>query len=222
MKTESSFFSKSSRSLAVSLVAVLLTACADGHRGDAIRHAGSGSESGTTTQSTSTSSQSTGGPDLDLSVRDDGVQAGGSTQLSWTSSGADACEASGAWSGPRPLQGSETVGPIMANSTFTLTCTGTAGTVMSMVSVSVLGKVTLSWQAPAENVDGSPLTDLAGYEIYFGEQSRNYFDSVYVDGSSTTSRTIQLPTGAYYFAMTAWDVEGNESAYSNEVIKTVN
>jgi hypothetical protein len=33
---------------------------------------------------------------------------------------------------------------------------------------------------------------------------------------------MALPTGEYFFAMTAVDGEGNESAYSNEVIKTRN
>lgn len=229
MKIDSSIIPISFRPLAVSLLAILLSACADGHRSDAIREAGSGTQSGTTTQSnTNTSTQSNGGttakgsPQLDFSSQDDGLPVGGSTVLRWTSSGTSSCEASGSWSGARPLQGSETVGPITGDSTFTLTCRGTGGTVVSMISVGVLGSVTLSWQAPAENVDGSPLTDLAGYEIYFGEQSRNYFDSVYVAGAAVTSKTVQLPPGSYYFAMTAWDVEGNESAYSNEVIKTVN
>jgi hypothetical protein len=230
MKIDSSLTTILSRSLTVSLVALLLTACGGSHRSDAIRETGSSAQnSGTTTQNTgTTSAQSAGGssatgtPELDFSAQDDGLQVGATTVLRWTATGADSCAASGAWSGSRPLQGSETVGPITDDATFTLTCRGPGGSVMSMISVGVLGSVTLSWQAPAENVDGTPLTDLAGYEIYYGQESRNYYDSVYVDGRSTTSKTLQLPPGSYYFAMTAWDVEGNESAYSNEVIKTVN
>jgi hypothetical protein len=227
MKIDSSFIPILSRSVAVSLVAVLLSACADGHRTDAIREARTQSADATAQASSTTTSAQSGGtgsqsPALDFSALDQNLKAGTTTQLRWTATAVTSCQASGAWSGARPLQGSETVGPLVEGSTYTLTCSGPGGSVMSMLSVGVLGSVTLSWQAPAENVDGTPLTDLAGYEIYFGEQSRNYFDSVYVAGSSTTSKTIELPPGSYYFAMTAWDNEGNESAYSNEVIKTVN
>jgi len=90
-----------------------------------------------------------------------------------------------------------------------------------MVSVSVRGSVTLSWVAPTENVDGTALTDLAGYRVYYGTGSRSYTTMRDVPGASTTSTSLTLSSGDYYVAMTALDGEGNESAYSNEVIKTV-
>jgi hypothetical protein len=82
--------------------------------------------------------------------------------------------------------------------------------------------VTLGWQAPTENVDGSSLTDLAGYRIYYGEFSRAYTDEVPVGNAGSTEYAVTLPSGSYYFAMTAMDAEGNESGYSNEVVKIVN
>jgi len=224
------------RSVGLGFLAVLLTACADGRRSDA--ESGTFSRPGTSTTAMMTQmamgntfasddpAVATGGsgsePTLTFSARDQALAAGGSTTLSWSSTGTDRCEASGAWSGDKPVRGSATIGPLTEASTFTLTCSGAGGSVMSMLSVKIVGSVTLSWQAPAENVDGTPLTDLAGYEIYYGEQSRNYDDSVYVASGSATSKTIKLVSGSYYFAMTAWDVDGNESSYSNEVIKTVN
>jgi len=36
------------------------------------------------------------------------------------------------------------------------------------VAQSVTGRATLSWQAPTDNVDGTPLTDLAGFRVYYG------------------------------------------------------
>ena len=71
-----------------------------------------------------------------------------------------------------------------------------------------------------QNVDGTPLTDLAGYRIYYGTVSRTYSDMVEVTDPQTTSHTLDLTSGDYYVAMTALDLEGNESAYSNEVLKT--
>lgn len=91
---------------------------------------------------------------------------------------------------------------------------------MEMLTVETLNAVTLEWAAPAENVDGTPLTDLAGYRIYWGQTSRNYTDVVELNDPYTTSHTLNLASGDYHVAMTALDQDGNESGYSNEVVKT--
>lgn len=90
-----------------------------------------------------------------------------------------------------------------------------------MVSVSVNGSMSLSWVAPSENVDGSPLTDLAGYRVYYGDSTRNYSDMTDVSSPTSVETTITLASGDYFVAMTALDQDGNESGYSNEVMKTV-
>lgn len=77
-------------------------------------------------------------------------------------------------------------------------------------------KLELRWQAPEENVDGSPVSGINEYRIYYGESSGQYDYSEDVPGSST-SHTMYLPVGEYYLVMTAVDVEGDESGYSNEV-----
>ncbi len=91
-------------------------------------------------------------------------------------------------------------------------------------TVTITGSTTLSWQAPTENVDGSPLTDLASYVIYFGRASRNYTGNLAVTDGATTNWGFSIPVAdenddRWFFAMTAIDGGGNESAYSNEVIK---
>jgi hypothetical protein len=160
-------------------------------------------------------------PTVELTAAQTAVVPGDSVTLSWTSEHAGACEASGGWSGAQPLQGSSTVGPLDQSTTFTLTCTGSGGSAMAMLAVDVMGVVTISWQPPTENVDGTPLTDLAGYRIYYGEQSRDYTDQLEVSGATATARDVTLSSGAYYFAMTAVDQEGNESAFSNEVVRVI-
>ena len=81
-------------------------------------------------------------------------------------------------------------------------------------------QATLTWNAPATNTDGTPLTDLSGYKIYYGTASGNYSQTIDV-GGITSSTVSNLTDGTtYYFAMTAYDTSGNESAYSNEVSKT--
>ena len=71
--------------------------------------------------------------------------------------------------------------------------------------------LTLQWDP---NVDG----DLAGYILYYGTASRNYqYD---IDIGDQTSCTISgLVEGKqYFFSVTAYDQEGNESAFSREVV----
>jgi hypothetical protein len=81
--------------------------------------------------------------------------------------------------------------------------------------------VTLSWIPPTTKADGTPLTDLAGYKIYFGGSSKNYTQNI--DVGNVTSYTVSnLSTGTvYYFATTAYDASSNESSFSNEVSKTI-
>jgi hypothetical protein len=81
--------------------------------------------------------------------------------------------------------------------------------------------VTLSWIPPTTKADGTPLTDLAGYKIYFGISSRNYTQNIDV-GNVTSYTVTNLSIGtAYYFATTAYDASSNESSFSNEVSKTI-
>ncbi len=77
--------------------------------------------------------------------------------------------------------------------------------------------VTLLWDAPTTNEEGAPLDDLAGYRLYYGTSTGNYTESF--DVANVTQYTVgNLPTGLYYyFAVTAYDTQGNESAYSTEI-----
>ena len=90
---------------------------------------------------------------------------------------------------------------------------------MTMIAVNVNAVLNLSWVAPTENVDGTPLTDLAGYRIYYGDDSQSYPNATDINDANATNFALTLPSGSYYVAMTALDVDGNESAYSNEVLK---
>lgn len=82
------------------------------------------------------------------------------------------------------------------------------------------GVATLSWSAPITNTDGTQLTDLAGYIIYYGPSSGHYTNSIDV-GNSTSYILNNLTTGTYYFAVTAYNMAGYESTFSNEASKTI-
>ena len=98
--------------------------------------------------------------------------------------------------------------------------------VITLLMVSLPGAVenahssiTLNWTRPATNTDGTQLTDLAGYKVYYGSSSRSYIAPIVV-GNVNTYTFTNLAAGSYYFAVTAYDTSGNESAFSNEVFKT--
>jgi hypothetical protein len=79
--------------------------------------------------------------------------------------------------------------------------------------------VTLAWDAPMTNADGTPLTDLAGYRIRYGQSSPlTSENSTFIDVGNVTSHAIAgLQPGTYFFAVSAVDVNGNVSSLSEEV-----
>ena len=86
-----------------------------------------------------------------------------------------------------------------------------------------LGSATLSWTPPTQNSDGSPLTDLAGYKIYYGNESGNYQTSIQIDNPGIATYVVEnLTPNTYYFVSTAFNFDAVESAFSNEAVKVVN
>ena len=82
--------------------------------------------------------------------------------------------------------------------------------------------VTLSWQAPTENSDGTPLMNLKGYKLHYGPASRSYSETVDIANPGLTTYVVQnLAAGDYYFALTAYNSAGIESELSGEVSTTV-
>ncbi len=84
------------------------------------------------------------------------------------------------------------------------------------------GSVTLSWTPPTENTDGTALTDLAGYRIYWGTTSGSYPNSVTIDNPGVTTYLVEnLSPGTYEFVATSYNASGVESDYSAPATKTV-
>ena len=85
------------------------------------------------------------------------------------------------------------------------------------------GAVTLNWMPPTENTDGSPLTNLAGYDIHYGTASGDYTQSVSVSNPGLATYVVDnLGPGTYYFSIAAVNSTGAESPLSPEVSTTVN
>jgi hypothetical protein len=68
-------------------------------------------------------------PTVTLSLNPTAIQSGASAILSWTSTNATSCTASGAWSGTQAISGSVSESPTTAGAyTYTLVCSGAGGT----------------------------------------------------------------------------------------------
>lgn len=80
------------------------------------------------------------------------------------------------------------------------------------------------WKNPTQNVDGTDLTDLEKVRVYWGAASRSYDDSLDVPTDIPGDQVcadLSLQNGDYYVTATAFDSAGNESGYSNEILKSV-
>jgi|KBSSwiStaDraftv2_1062776.scaffolds.fasta_scaffold00865_13 hypothetical protein len=74
------------------------------------------------------------------------------------------------------------------------------------------GSATLDWTPPTENSDGSALTNLAGYTVYYGTSPDKLTESVKVSNPGLTAYTVtNLPAGTWYFAVTSYSAAGVES-----------
>jgi len=81
---------------------------------------------------------------------------------------------------------------------------------------------TLFWEAPSSNTNGSPLTDLAGYRIYYGTSPDELTQTVQLSSVGLQTYVIDgLEPGTWYFAIMALTRTGAESSLSNIVVKTI-
>jgi hypothetical protein len=112
-----------------------------------------------------------------------------------------------------------------------ITITGSNGTSSASIGPFVVqvsaaaaasGSAKLSWIAPTHNTDGTVITDLAGYHIYYGTNADDLTTSVNVAGGSSTAYTVTgLGSGTYYFSVVAYNAEGVDSTDSNLESKTI-
>ena len=104
-------------------------------------------------------------------------------------------------------------------------CIATIGGLVLMRGSAVDGVLDASWTAPTTNADGSPLTDLVSYRVYYGTTTAPCPGSSFLTVASSTARpaphqtvSIRL-TGLtmgqlYHVAITAVNSRGAWSACS--------
>ena len=85
-----------------------------------------------------------------------------------------------------------------------------------------MGSATLSWNPPTANADGTPITDLAGYRIYYGRSASGLDELVVISNPGTTRWVVDnLSATTWFFSMTSYNTAGIESARSPVVSRTL-
>jgi len=76
-------------------------------------------------------------PTVTLTANPTSVSVNGVSTLTWTSTNATSCTASGGWSGTKATSGTESTGALSNSQSYTLTCTGAGGSANSIATVTV-------------------------------------------------------------------------------------
>lgn len=125
-----------------------------------------------------------------------------------TSPAATSCSASSGWTGAKAASGSETLSAVSKSTVYRIDCTWADN------------QARLTWTPPTTTTDGSALTDLAGYRIYFGTSASALSQVQTVANAGATAATVSpLAAGTWYFALEAYTSAGAESLPSTVVSK---
>jgi hypothetical protein len=83
------------------------------------------------------------------------------------------------------------------------------------------GTARLTWVKPTKNTNGTPLTNLTGYKVYWGTAPGSYTHTYVINNPAATAITLdKLATGTWYFVVTSI-AGGVESAHSNMASKSI-
>ncbi len=97
---------------------------------------------------------------------------------------------------------------------FTVSILGCGGVEVS--NTGDTGSVQLAWNRPTTNTDGSDLTDLAGFKVYYGREPYNFTQVINISDSEVTEISIgNLAAVRWYFSVTALNSFGYESNHSS-------
>ena len=163
--------------------------------------------------SSSSSTQTTPAPTVTLSVSPSSITSGDSATLSWSSTNASSCTASGGWSGGKNTSGSQSVSPT-SNATYTLTCTGTGGSANKSVTVTVTQAQTSNTTADA---DFAARCSAAGVVRCIGYDSTSDFGNV-IAGSGGAVPTIDTSIKTSGAGSVKFTINGNTGANAAGVI----
>ena len=103
---------------------------------------------------------------------------------------------------------------------------GTTSVKLAPFSLAVVqyatGSATVSWLAPTLNTNGTALTNLAGYRIYYGRSAASMTQVIQLAGTGVQSYVVtELSPGTWFFSVDAYSSIGASSNQSAVVSKTI-
>lgn len=114
---------------------------------------------------------------------------------------------------PRSLRPMKVAGALMLIVAFTL---------FLMLGSAFAGTATVGWSPVTKNTDGSTITDLAGYRVYYGTSQTTLDQVMEVPNPAATSATVLnlAEGGVWYFAVRAYNAKGTLSDLSSVASKS--
>ena len=158
-------------------------------------------------------------PTVTLTANPTSINAGNSSTLTWSSSNATSCVASGGWSGSQPTSGSKSVTP-SGTTTYTLNCSGAGGSTSKSATVSVSG----SGAGPAVYLAAYPQTVTPGTAVGLGWATSNAVSCMASGGWSgarpTSGGTTVFPSTTTVYTLTCTGTGGGSGSASVTVTVT--
>lgn len=103
----------------------------------------------------------------------------------------------------------------LSNNSGTIAATNVTNVLAACITIS--GTASLTWTQPTQNTDGTTLTNLAGYKLYYGVDPNNLTNTIDIPNGNTLSYTVQgLTAGTlYYFSMSSYNTLNVEGPRTN-------
>ncbi len=186
---------------------------------------------------TVTSPPPTPAPTVSFSASPASITSGESSMLTWASTDATSCTASGGWTGTKLTSGSQSVSPTV-NTTYALTCVGAGGSASKSASISVSAPIvildttfpTVSISSPTT---GTSYTSAQTVSIQatasdnVGVAKVEFYDGATLKGTDTSSpysyswAFTSADNGTHSWTAKAYDAAGNIKV-STAITLTVN
>jgi hypothetical protein len=101
-------------------------------------------------------------PTVTLTANPTSVPGGGTATLTWSTTNAVSCTATGGWSGSKATSGSAATTALTASTSYTLTCDGSSGTTPAAATATVTVSSSTSPPAPTVTLKASPTSVPSG------------------------------------------------------------
>jgi len=130
-------------------------------------------------------------------------------------------------SNAKPFAGTKTLAVAIAGAQGALMGTTNTRAIVTIdgngaAAATTTGTATLSWTAPTVDTNGEPVTDLAGYNIYYGKSPTAMTSVIAVNNPKSGSYTISnLAAGTWYFAVASYNTQAMVSPLTAVVSKSI-